>query len=313
MEGIMNTIDLIKKHFKDVDIIGNQKELKINEALPIDCATENSIVWLKGTPDNTNQIFTDTLSKIIVCDKSLKISGKLLNEKTFILTTDPKNTFIKILGLLFPPKELSGIHSSAIITDSSIGKNTFIGPNVIVENSKIGDNCKLIGNIFIHSNTIINENVTINAGTTVGSDGFGYSRDPSTNKLHKFPHYGGVIIESNVEIGSNVCIDKGTLGNTVIQEGTKIDNLVHVAHNVNIGKNCLIIANTMVAGSVNIGDNSWIAPSANIINGISIGSNCTIGMGAVVTKNVPDNEVWTGSPARPIEEYKKQLKNIKKL
>lgn len=306
-------IELIKNNINDIKIVGKENNINIKKALPINDANENAIVWLKETAENPNQIFSETRSKCIVCHESINIDEQLLKTKMFILTKNPKNTFIKILGLLFPSDKLSGVHPSAIIIDSVIGEDTYIGPNVIIERSEIGNNCQVLGNNFIHSNTVIKDNVKINPGTTIGSDGFGYSRDPKTNVLDKFPHFGGVVIEANVEIGSNVCIDKGTLGNTIIQKGTKIDNLVHIAHNVNIGQNCLIIANSMIAGSAVIGDNSWISPSSNIINGITIGTNVTVGMGALVTKNIPDNEIWAGFPAKQIDEFKLQQKKIDKL
>ena len=309
----MNIINHIEKNIKDIEIIGLKNNISIKKALPIFEASEDSIVWLKGTPENANELLFKTQSKCIVCDKSLLIDEELLKNKTFILTSNAKQTFIEILNLIFPSFKTASIHPSAQIIDSKIGQNTYIGPNVIIENSEIGDNCQIIGNNFIHSNTIIKNNVIINSGTSIGTDGFGYSRDSQTNILKKFPHFGGVVIEDNVEIGANSCIDKGTLGNTIIQEGTKIDNLVHIAHNVNIGKNCLIIANSMIAGSTIIGANSWIAPSASILNGLSIGKNVTVGVGAIVTKNIPANETWAGFPARPMEEFKNQLKKIKEL
>ena len=122
-----------------------------------------------------------------------------------------------------------------------------------------------------------------------------------------------MIIEDFVEVGSNTSIDRGSLGNTIIKEGAKIDNLVHIAHNVIVGKSCLVIANSMIGGSTIIDDFSWIAPSASILNQVKIGKNVTVGMGAVVTKSIPDGETWTGVPAKPMQEFLEIQKKIKAL
>ena len=145
------------------------------------------------------------------------------------------------------------------------------------------------------------ENVKIGENCTIGGDGFGYEKDVNGTWI-KFPHFGHIILEDDVEIGNNVCIDRGVLGNTIINKGTKIDNLVHIAHNVEIGTNTLIIAKAMIGGSVRIGDNCWIGPSTSIINGIQIGNNVLVGIGSNILKNVPDNTVVAGNPAKVIRE-----------
>ena len=119
-------------------------------------------------------------------------------------------------------------------------------------------------------------------------------------EYEKFPHIGGVVIKNNVEIGANVCIDKGTLGNTIISSGAKIANLVKIAHNVVIGRNTIICSMVNISGSSEIGFNAWIAPGVTIRNGIRVGSNSKIGLGSVVLENVPDNEVWVGNPAKKL-------------
>jgi UDP-3-O-[3-hydroxymyristoyl] glucosamine N-acyltransferase len=152
----------------------------------------------------------------------------------------------------------------------------------------------------------------IHAGSVIGADGFGYSRNDD-GELEKFPHIGSVVIEDRVEIGSNTSVDRGTLSNTVIREGAKIDNFVHVAHNVVIGKHAAVIAHAMIGGSTEIGDYGWIAPSAALMNGLHIGKGATVGLGAVVTKNIPDNETWAGVPAMPLKEFVAIQKKMKEL
>lgn len=147
---------------------------------------------------------------------------------------------------------------------------------------------------------IIDGSVKIGKGTIIGNDGFGYAREDDGTLL-KMPHSGNVVINANVEIGSNTCIDRAVVGSTVIGEGTKIDNLVHIAHGVKIGKNCLIVAGSVIGGSCEIGDNCFIGINASIKNKVKIGNNVTVGMGAVVLKDVHDNVTVVGNPARIIK------------
>ncbi len=146
---------------------------------------------------------------------------------------------------------------------------------------------------------VIHPSVRIGMNTSIGKDGFGWIRKED-GTLYKMPHKGNVVIEKNVSIGSNVCIDRAVNGSTIIGEGSKLDNLVHVAHGVKIGKNCLIVADSVIGGSTEIGDNCYIGIGAMIKNKLKIGNNVTIGMGAVVIHDVPDNAIMIGNPARPM-------------
>ncbi len=146
---------------------------------------------------------------------------------------------------------------------------------------------------------IIHPSVRVGLNCSIGRDGFGWIRQED-GTLYKMPHRGNVVIEKNVIIGNNVCIDRAVNGSTVIGEGSKIDNLVHIAHGVKIGKNCLIVAGSVIGGSTEIGDNCYLGIGCMIKNKLKIGNNVTIGMGAVVLKDVPDGETWIGNPAHNI-------------
>lgn len=159
--------------------------------------------------------------------------------------------------------------------------------------------------VVIYPCVTMGGSVDVYPGTVIGKPGFGFARDHDGTLL-RFPHIGGVVIGRNVEIGANTVIDRGGLGDTVIGEGTKIDNLVHIAHNVKIGKNCIIVADALLCGGCSVGDDSWIGGNATVKEHVKIGKNCLVGLGAVVTKDVPDNTTVLGNPAEPIDEWKKK-------
>ena len=186
--------------------------------------------------------------------------------------------------------------------------STGIGANCVIGKSTIGANCEIRANTIIGDEVTIGVNVLIDYGAILGSQGFGYYKNQE-NQIESFPQLGGITIGDDVYIGANTTIDRGTLDDTVIGNGSKIDNLVHIAHNAVIGKNVIIIANSMIAGSVRIKDDSWIAPSASILNQMEIGEGSTVGLGSVVLKNIPRDQTYLGNPARPVKEFLKFQKN----
>lgn len=158
----------------------------------------------------------------------------------------------------------------------------------------------------------IHPSAKIHRSACIGKDGFGYARQED-GSLIKMPHQSNVIIEKDVEIGAHTCIDRGVSTPTIIGEGTKIDNLVHIAHGVKIGKHCVIVANSVIGGSVEIGDRCFIGIGAMIKNKVKIGNRVVVGMGSVVTKDIPDGETWYGNPALKdgkITISKQELKEI---
>jgi UDP-3-O-[3-hydroxymyristoyl] glucosamine N-acyltransferase len=310
----MNKLNIRTIEFSGlIKLIGNSNSDFIINVKPINQADENSLVWLKPNAKNPLQLLQNTNAKFIICNSECENFTKLLDNKTLIIVENPRLAFLRVIEKYFSKKLTNSIHPSAIIhPKAKIHPNCCIGPNTYIGECFIDEGTVLYGNNYIYDGVIIGKNVIIHAGTVIGSDGFGYERNEK-NEFEKFPHIGGVLIENNVEIGSNSSIDRGVIGNTIIGEGAKIDNLVHIAHNVEIGKHTVVIAHAMIAGSVTIGDYSWIAPSVSIMNGIKIGNNVTIGMSALVTKNINDNETWLGVPAKPLDEYIMIHEKIKRL
>ena len=283
-------------------------------------------------------IAKETKASAIIISRDMSIPGK-----TVILTDRPSIAFTEVISLFASAGQsnFKGIHASAVIADDAlIGKNVSVGPNVIIEDGvSIGDGCVIYGGVFIGHKTaignncifypnvvlmhrsIIGNNVIIHSGTVVGSDGFGYEQVDGKHK--KIPQIGIVVIEDDVEIGANVTIDRARFDKTFIGRGTKIDNLVQVAHNVSIGEDCIIISQVGISGSVSIGKNAILAGQVGVVGHLTIGEGALITAQSAVMKSVPPFTKALGSPARAyadqklplyikeIKELKKQVKELK--
>lgn len=282
-------------------VISDNQEIYFDNVSNIKNAIPNSLIWIAPETFNTEKIISKTKASVIVVDKRVK---KIVRKnKALILVENPRKVFISIVKSFILEKKEHNIHPTAIIhpkakvhKNVSIGEYSVIGNCVINKNVEIGSFCKIL------DNTQIGECSRIKSGAVIGERGFGYSKNNDKSYEH-FPHLGGVKIGKNVDIGSNSCIDKGTLDYTIIQSGVKIDNLVHIGHNAFIGKNTIIVAQSLIGGSATIGRNTWIAPFVCIRDRISVGKNVTIGMNSLVTKNIPDNEIWFGIPAKKTEKH----------
>ncbi len=305
--------DIVALLSNDAKVIGNSANIVINHATSITEADETAIVWIKSTHKEKNLLIQSTKAKCIICDGTLILPEEVISQKCFIVVSDPRLAFLRVISNLFSQKIEYGIHPSSIIhPEAVIDRDVYIGPHCTIGNVRIESGTILFGHNYLYDNVRIGKNVIVHAGVIIGSDGYGFQRNED-GEFEKFPHIGGVLIGDNVEIGANTCIDRGTLGDTQIKDGAKIDNLVHVAHNVIVGKHSAVIAHAMIGGSTIIGDYSWVAPSVALMNGITIGNKVTVGMGAVATKNIPDNETWTGLPARPLKEFVELQKKLKSL
>lgn len=256
----------------------------------------NSIVWIKNkkylTPE-VLEIIRQKQNVIIVCPWMLE------ETKNCLVTETPKEVYFSILKHFFVEKRNSLISPRSTVETDKIGKNVSIGPGCyICKNVSIGDDVILHANVIIECPCTIGNGSEIFSGVAIGTDGFGYYHHNGIPE--RVPHFGGVIIGDNVDIGANSCIDRGCLGDTVIGDNVKIDNLCLIAHNVQIGNNTLITGCNSVGGSTRIGEKVYIGPGSTILNQLSIKDNAYIGVGSVVIRNVKQGEKVFGNPARTL-------------
>nr|WP_322283244.1 UDP-3-O-(3-hydroxymyristoyl)glucosamine N-acyltransferase [Prosthecobacter sp.] len=252
--------------------------------------------------------------------------------KTLIRVKDPRIAIAKVLPLFFPPEtHTAGIHPSAVVDPAAqIDATATVGPHCIVgagvrlgqrsvlmggnhigRDSQIGDDTCLHPNVVLYAKTQIGSRVIIHAGTTIGSDGYGYVFDQGRHR--KMLQVGNVVIHDDVEIGSNASIDRGALGSTVIGQGTKIDNLVHVAHNVVMGRHCLIMGQVGFAGSTVLSDYVVVASQSGIAGHLKLGTQATVGAKSGVMRDIPAGETVLGIPAAPDKQAKRQWIALSKL
>lgn len=283
-------------------IIGTP-EKQVSYVGPLDQAKQDALTFCVKKREDALLPIKNTKAGIIICDPTTP--DVYFEGKTLLLVDKPRLWFIRVFREFFtlpPPK---GIHPTAVIEGNvKLGKDVYIGAYTTTGNNvTIGDKTIIYSGVRIYDNVKIGQDVIIYSNCVIGADGFGYAENEK-GEFEKFPHIGGVIIGDRVELGASVCIDRGTLSNTMIGDGTKINNLVHIAHNVQIGTNCVIAAQAMISGGVKIGDNSWIAPCVCIRDYVEIGRKALLGMGAVVIKPVPMNDVVVGVPAKSIKNKK---------
>ena len=292
------SLDLIINFLKlDQEILKAFPNVLLSGVGSTNLAKKHELTFIDKKRDDKLILFKNSKSKVILVDESFK-NIKRSKNKILLVVQDPKLSFVKIYNKFFKNPTKHYIHDTVIIhPEAKISNNVTIEANCVIGKSVIGSGTVLKSNVIIGDNIKIGMNVLINSGCVLGSDGYGYIREKNNFPI-QFPHIGGIVIEDFVDIGSNSCIDNGSLTPTIIQYGSKIDNLVHIGHNVNIGKCVFVAANSSIGGSSIIGDNSEIWMRVSIADGTIIGDNCSIGMGSVVIKNIPSNKKCFGNPAR---------------
>jgi UDP-3-O-[3-hydroxymyristoyl] glucosamine N-acyltransferase len=293
------------------ELVGEPDGKRFTNVRPAHEADPDSLVWINPNRADKQEILEGTRAGMVVADPSLDPAA--VRDKLVILVPSPKLTFSAIVSALFGPERPSGIHPSAVVDpEAEVGSDVHLGPFTYVGKASIGDGSVVHGNCHIHDGVRIGRNVVIQAGCVIGGEGFSFERDEE-GRLHKFPHVGGVVIEDDVEIQVLTNVDRGTLGDTIIRRGAKIDTFCHIAHNCDIGEDTMVVAHAMLGGSLKVGRRCWLGPATVFRDGLSIGDDAYVGLGALVVKDVEPGAHVMGAPARDIEEYKEQLRQIRRL
>jgi len=254
------------------------------------------------------------------------------SKKTLIRVPNARIAFARILPIFFPePAFAPGVHSSAIVPSSAnvdstahigpycvLGENVRIGPRSVLQagvylgaNSQLGEEVNLFPNVTIYPGTEIGHRVRVHSGSVIGADGFGYVQDGGLHR--KIPQIGNVVIRDDVEIGANVTIDRGALGPTVIGKGSKIDNLVQIAHNVTLGEHCLIVSQTGIAGSTKLGHYVVLGGQVGLAGHLKIGNRVQVAAQSGVMHDIPDGQKWIWTPAQPDRQAKRQMIAMQQL
>lgn len=323
--------------YVDAKLIGNP-DIKIKSAATLNRAGKGDISFL-ANDKYEKQLKTTKASAVIVGKRIIHASIP------FLIAEDPYYAFMRIMVLLHghrthkkigisPKAEISDnarigtdcdIHHSVTITDGvEIGDGCIIYPAAYIgRDTHVGNNCIIYPNVVIYDGCKIGDNVIINANSAIGEDGFGYASHKG--KHHKIPQAGTVVIEDDVEIGSCCCIERGTLGDTIISQGSKLGDMVTIGHGTKIGAHCLLVAQVGIAGSTTLGHHCIIGGQVGIVGHITIGNNVMIGAQAGVINNIPDNKIVLGSPAiesniakraysliRNLPEMRQNIRKLKK-
>jgi UDP-3-O-[3-hydroxymyristoyl] glucosamine N-acyltransferase len=271
-------------------------------------ATSEDLSFCSGAGEKAVMEIARSKGGVILCRMELKGQALSENGKQLVFLDNPRRAFVTVVNELqhrIKPRnswDRPLISPTAIIAPSAkIGVNSEIGNFVVIgENCTIGDGCRIHDRVTIGSSCRLGNNCVVQSGVIIGEDGFSYERYDSGN-LKQFPHFGAVIIGDDVEISANVNIARGSLTDTFIGSGTKIDALVHIAHNVRIGTNCQLTGGTVVGGSAVIGNSCWTGLNSTLKDHAKLGDNVIVAAGACVIHEVPDGDIVAGVPAKSIK------------
>lgn len=310
----------------DGSVVGNG-ETEISGVASIEEAQPGDITFI-ASPKYLPKLGKTNASAIIV-SKEMEITQA---DKPLLCVTNPHLAFVKILTLFFQkPYQPKGIDSLAWISPTAkLGKDLSLYPFVFIgdrcsigdrvtlypgvclgEDSAVGEDSIFYSNVSVYAGTTIGKRVILHSGVVIGGEGFGYVKEEKRNV--KIPQVGTVIIEDDVELGANTTVDRAALGKTIIRRGTKIDNLVQVAHNVVIGEDTILCAQVGISGSTKIGSNVTLAGQVGVADHVQIGDNVIVGAQAGVMNDLPPNQAYVGTPTYPHREYLRMTAAFTKL
>lgn len=289
---------------EDVVSTSEGSKIKIKNVSSINEATENDLSFCYYDGEKAASLISKSNAGVILCKNSLEgVVHPKPGRQQFFFMENPRLVFVRFMTQICMKKKMSGISRHATVSESAkIGSGAYIGDYAVVgDNCIIGDNTIIYERVSLVENCNLGNNCIIQPGVTLGADGFAFERFES-GELIRFPHIRNVRIGNNVEICANTNIARGSLTDTIIGNGSKVDAMVQIAHNVAIGKNCEITTGTIIGGSTKVGDMTWTGLNSTLKDNITIGKSVLIAAGAVVIRDVEDQDVVAGVPAKSIKE-----------
>ena len=306
--------------------------VEITDVRPLDDAGPGHISFF----DNTKYLDQFMATRAAACFAKEQFKDRAPEEASLLVSDDPYRAFALALALFYPEARRSrivgsegwngetGVHPSAELEDdvrvepgavvgmeARIGRGSVIAAGAVVGyRVHIGRDCYIGPNVNL-THALVGDRVILHAGVSVGQDGFGFAMSPRGHL--KVPQIGRVIVQDDVEIGANTTIDRGALRDTIVGEGTKIDNLVQIGHNVVIGRHCVIVAQTGISGSTELGDFAVLGGQVGVVGHVKIGAGAQIGASSGVRGNVPPGARWAGTPARPARQWAREIATVKRL
>ncbi len=283
-----------------------------------------------GPGDMTFVVEPRYLARVAASAAGYVLAAEPVAGKPGLLAREPRVAMARVLGAFLPPGPRPGIDPSAIVDPTALlGEGVHVGPGVIVgervrvgpgtvlhprvvlyPDASIGRDCLLHAGVIVREECVLGDRVVIQPGAVVGSDGFGFV--PTRDGNVKIPQLGAVIVEDDVEIGANCTLDRGTLGDTIVRRGTKLDNLVHLAHNVEVGAHGMLVAQVGISGSTRLGERCIFGGQSGAVGHLTIGDRVTVAAKSGVTKDTPSDQLLSGFPARPHkDELRKQAESAR--
>jgi len=312
--------------------IAGPDEVTITGIQVLDKALASDLSFIRSA--TFAQQWSSSAAAVVLLAQSIDIPEDCAN-RSVIRVEDADLALNKVIELFAPPKVCpqAGVHPTAVVSETAtLGNQVCIGPYCVVgdnvqigdgcvlhnavsvhENSSIGSNCEIYSGVVIRERTQIGHHVMIHPNAVIGADGFGFRASDDGQGITKIPHIGNVIIGNHVEIGANACVDRAKFSATTIGDGTKIDNLCQIAHNVQIGRCCLIAAQAGIAGSTTIGDGVQMGGQVGLRDNIHIGSGVKLAACSAVMGDIPDGETWMGIPAKEQNIAAREFVAIRKL
>lgn len=304
--------------FLDGEVVGD-KDVKVSAIARIEEGVPGALSFLSN-PKYEPHLYT-TRASVVIVNRSLVLSQPV--GATMIRVDDAYGSFAKLLQLYEANKSRkTGVSPRAAIHETArLGAGCYVGDFAVIEaGAALGDGCRIYPQVYIGDNVTLGNNVTlhagvkiyegcklgnnvtVHAGTVIGADGFGWAPGPD-GVFERIPQIGIVVIEDNVDIGANTCIDRATMGMTVIRRGVKLDNLIQIGHNASVGENTVVAAQTGIAGSSKVGAGCMFAGQVGISGHIEIGDRVTIGSKSGISNNIADGETYMGYPAMPARKF----------